>query len=291
MKQLIGHSVSVAQHRFYALLARKVFRSKPVSSNANSRIELHFLCCHRHVMLLLWCIKSFCKFAGELFRIVLHDDGTLTQDDLGVFAKHINGVRLITKEEADVAMADILAPYPECGAHRESYLVGQKIFDVPLLAETETVLMMDADILFFRRPDEIIEWSRSPGRTVLCCRDVLTSYSNTIEDIERHFGMRVQDKINVGIFGFPPDILDLALAEKYLADEDNVIDPERRWWLEQTIYAMATADMDIRYLPLDKYMIPQKKEDFYGDAVALHYVRPIRGDFCRHGVKRLLGVI
>ena len=60
---------------------------KPAAVPMESNIELHTLCCHDHVTMGIWSIWSLVRWAEGRLSLVVHSDGSLTQDDVGRFRR------------------------------------------------------------------------------------------------------------------------------------------------------------------------------------------------------------
>ena len=94
---------------------------------------------------------------GEGWPVVIHDDGTLPVEGRQVFAQMFPTLRIIARAEADAAMAVALAPYSLlCGSTGPCIRWPRKIFDVPHFAAADRLLILDSDVLFFGKPQEIL---------------------------------------------------------------------------------------------------------------------------------------
>lgn len=162
---------------YYAERA-KVTRPYPAGGE-RPYFEVHALMGRRHLGMTLWAVKSFLHHAGHRYQVVLHDDGSLGPDDLKLLQEHLPGVRVVLRPEADEAMRARLADYPNCAEYRfgrletsnhrgqsyDMFIMSLILFDICLLTEAEKVMIMDVDILFFQRPDEIVDWVEDPEDT------------------------------------------------------------------------------------------------------------------------------
>lgn len=144
--------------------------------------EVHQLLGHRHVGMGLWSLKSLVKSAAAGLGVVVHDDGSLTSEDVSLMRQHLPGIRIITRTDADERMRAALAKYPACTSFRfgdvpvtnhrgQSYnmfIMSLILFDINLLTDCDKIIILDADVLFFRRPDIIADWAldRDDTRTL-----------------------------------------------------------------------------------------------------------------------------
>ncbi len=152
----------------------------PVSVSATGAgVEVHQLLGHRHVGMGLWSLKSLVKAAQAGFGVVVHDDGSLNADDMSLMRRHLPGVQMIARGDADAAVRERLADYPACtsfrfgevlvGNHRgqryNMFIMSLILFDMNLLTDADKIIILDADVLFFRRPDLIADWASDPADT------------------------------------------------------------------------------------------------------------------------------
>lgn len=155
----------------------KVLSTRPYLTGEDSpHFELHILLGHRHVGMSLWCIKSFLHYSGRKYSVVLHEDGSLTEKDVETLEKHLVNARVVRKTDADELIREKLKNFPNCGDYRFSpketsdhrgvkynmHIFALRLFDFNLLSDASKTLVLDADILFFKKPQEIIEWADDP---------------------------------------------------------------------------------------------------------------------------------
>ncbi len=139
--------------------------------------ELHILLGHRHVGMTLWSVKSFLHYAGRKYTVVLHEDGSLTDKDIATLARHLVNARIVRKSVADEQIREQIKHFPNCCAYRFSpkettdhrgvkydmHIFALRLFDFNLLSAATKVLVLDADVLFFKKPQEIINWAEDPA--------------------------------------------------------------------------------------------------------------------------------
>lgn len=153
---------------------RQVALTRPyVTGGDLPHFEVHVLFGHNHVGMTLWCIKSLLHHSGLKLSIVLHEDGTLTDPDAALLEKHLANVRIVRKAEADALMREKLAGFPHCSDYRFSpqetsdhrgtaynmHIFALRLFDFNLISKASKILVLDCDVLFFRKPAEILEWA------------------------------------------------------------------------------------------------------------------------------------
>lgn len=138
----------------------------------NPTAEVHQLLGHRHIGMGLWSLKSVLVATGLPLGVTIHSDGSLTTEDIEFAKRHLSGVRMIPRDEADAAMEARLRDFPACRSFRfgnvpvtnhrgQSYnmfIMALILFDIPLLSRADKVMILDADVLFFKRSPELSDW-------------------------------------------------------------------------------------------------------------------------------------
>jgi hypothetical protein len=153
---------------------RKVLSTRSfVTGQSHCDFELHMLLGRKHVGMCLWSVKSFLASTNIPFSVVLHDDGSLTETDIHALESHLISARVVRKHDADSLMREKLAEFPNCleyrfgetqtsdhrGAKYNMRIFALRLFDFNMVSSAKKTLVLDADVLFFRRPREIIDWA------------------------------------------------------------------------------------------------------------------------------------
>jgi hypothetical protein len=112
--------------------------------------------------------KSLLRFVPNV-SVVVHDDGSLTTKDIATIKRHIEGIKVIRRCDADKAVGELLAPFPKTTAYRAKIINSLELTDHALLAGQEKIIITNSDILFLRRPDDVIHWIALDNGEVLCC--------------------------------------------------------------------------------------------------------------------------
>jgi hypothetical protein len=120
----------------------------------------------RDVPLYLPAIKSFLRFYSRV-AVLVHSDGSLREPHVRLLQAHVPGIRIILPAEADTRARDMLGSNSflfRWRAHDASY---RRVVDTDLWCSTPKRIIMDADVIVLRRPDEIIAWIEQPGGAFL----------------------------------------------------------------------------------------------------------------------------
>lgn len=157
---------------------RHVLATRPFETGRDDpHFEVHTMLGHRHVGMCLWAVKSFLHQCGRRSHVVLHEDGSLTSGDISTLKQHLPGVTIIRKGEADAAVCEWLRDYPHALGYRQAYrphsdhrhpaynmhIFAVRLFDFNYYSQATKRMFLDADILFFKPPREILKWIDDPA--------------------------------------------------------------------------------------------------------------------------------
>jgi hypothetical protein len=244
---------------------RAIEGTSPVACAPDASAGLHTMVPHRHVHLYLLALKSFLRFHGGV-AVVAHDDGTLEDRDRALLHEHVEGIRIVGAAEADGRVRELLRAHPSCRRYREEVLTGKQLFDFFLLAEHSRVISIDSDVLFLRRPDQVVAWIEEERRESLCFVEptpgTLSRFLAETGQISHHVPM------GLALVCLHRELLDLELLER-LIPRIRTYD----WWTTQNIYPVlihsAAARHGIAFLDAATYQDPSR---FRGDdPVFRHY--------------------
>lgn len=121
----------------------------------DKEIEIHTLLCKKDIGMYLWAIRSLLLYMKIDCPVVVHDDGSLSKDDIKLIGESIPNITIIERKFADKIVEELLENYPSCKEYRERVPWGIQLFDYHLLSNAGWILSFDADILFFRFGDEL----------------------------------------------------------------------------------------------------------------------------------------
>lgn len=261
-----------------------ILDTPPVAFDPQADVEIHSLTCQRDHLDLLWCVKTLRHYAGRPFDLVIHDDGSLTPQSTSALRSHLPGVRIVSREEADGLVADRLANRPAGRAFRDRLALARRIFDFPVVAKRSHYLVLDSDVLFFSRPEEML---RLIDRQVpFYMSDYQDGYIAPRDTVARRYGVDLMPAFNTGVSFFCKDMFDADFIERFCrdAEESGMLTHP---WAEQTLFALLfsrRAGGAERLSP--RHGISRAPID--ADTVCHHFVNDgSRGAFYTLGIRRL----
>lgn len=252
-------------------------------------VEIHSVVCATDVPKSLWSLSSFVAQTALRPRVVIHDDGTLTPRDHRRYARYFEDIEILDAKKMDARMDEALAAWPLARRFRArpNFYCARKLFDVLFTARSEHVLVVDSDVLFFRRPERLLA-CMDESRPCFGS-DYQSSYAASRIELERWWGREVLSCVNAGLLHVPVrayrDRLDL--VESYLSFAEEALSHRRPNHHEQTAHALLMTSLGAERLP-STYRVSGPLD---GRVVSHHFVDDgrQRERFWRLGVPRVHG--
>lgn len=186
------------------------------------------------------CLRSLLACTADPVRLIVHEDGTLTDDHRDDLRRLAADVRLVSRAEADAAVLPRLAGHPRCLKARASGALFLKLFDVPLMAGGH-LAYCDSDVLFVRRFRGLYDPPPGPARLAFMT-DVTHAFAVRPWRVWPAGPVRLGGAVNTGLIVGDPAALDLDHVEWLLGELAG--DPgyaRRPYWAEQTCWAGVAA--------------------------------------------------
>lgn len=244
-------------------------------------LELHLLTGRRFWYQTAFCLWTLARTSGRPLAPVIYDDGSLTADLQGQLARLFPSVRFVT-QAVTIARLDRHLPAAKFPALRERWLNYPNIRKLtdPHAGGTGWKLVLDSDLLFFRRPDFLLAWADAPDRP-LHAVDCATSYGYDRRHMNELAGAPVADLVNVGLTGLEGGALDWEKLEHWtrrLQAREGT-----SYYLEQALIAMLVAGRNCAVAPAQDYVtLPEPPEARTCRAAMHHYVAHSKRWYFQH---------
>lgn len=231
-------------------LSEPLRRLPPLACSCDGPAEIHSLVSHRHLEIYLLAIRSFLRFYDRV-RVVVHDDGTMDEQDIRVLEDRIRNATVVRRREADRVAEEYLRGHPSCLRFRRKQILTAQVFDFPRLAETRKIIALDSDILVLRYPAEVVHWIE--GET----GEILYAYEENPRSprigkrnitLEASTPFRFAPHLCGGFVCTYAEIFDLDLIERYCSYV--LANCHDRLYRAQTIAALCAANSPYRARPL-----------------------------------------
>ncbi|WP_043582555.1 hypothetical protein [Geminisphaera colitermitum] len=218
--------------------------------------------------------------------VFLVDDGTLGEHAT-TFTSRFPGIRIFSTSEVRTVLETNLptGEFPSLRGHRRAYKHLRKLTDIHCVRPGWN-LVLDSDMLFFRRPDTVLNWLSAPARP-LVMTDSTESYGYPRDVLETMAGAPLPPRINVGITGLDITALPWRLFETWTAS--LLLQYGSSYYLEQALLAMLLAHIPHQQLPAEDYVVlPRPPESTACSAILHHYVAGSKAFYFRRNWRRAL---
>lgn len=251
------------------------------------QVTLHLLSGRRFWYQTAFCLHSFSQHSGVRINAEIFDDGTIDGTSRERFEKLGPGIRIHPASSIRDRL-DALLPetkFPVLRERWKNYPNIRKLTD-PHLGFTGWKLVIDSDLLFFRRPDFLLNWLATPDR-ILHATDCEENYGYSRALLERLAGAPLPPLVNVGLCGLRSESIDWRELEAWCAE--LIALEKTSYYLEQALVAMLAARAQpCAVAPHADYLTnPSEEETQSPRAVMHHYVDTSKRWYFRHGWRRV----
>jgi hypothetical protein len=234
-------------------------------------LELHMVVGKRFWYMAAFALVSLKKHLSSPVHVHFYSDGSLT-------AGQENALRQLPVEAVFHKTEEIMAKmqkwlprekYPTLRERFDNYPNIRKLIS-PHVGSRGSKIVLDADVLFFDRPDELCEWFEKP-EGVLCAADVTESYGYSRKLLEKLAGGKVPENVNVGVTGLISEKIDWEQLEKWCAELHAK--EGMSYYLEQALIAMMCVKNSWDQLAAKRYITyPNELETGTRTGAMQHYV-------------------
>jgi hypothetical protein len=281
IKTKYQHGLGTAYYR--DVVRNRLLNTKPIANTTDRTCEIHVLTSASDWLNLLWALKSFYYYSQRDYALCIHDDGSLTSEHQTILKHHFPQARLIDRPQADEYVLGLLKDYPRCLEFRRTNKLSLKVFDFAAYLESDRMLLLDSDVLFFAEPIELLQRIEDPEYLLNSVNgDVASAYTVDPQVVQEKLGFEMIDRFNSGLGLIHQASLNLDWLEKFLTLPDII---GYFWRIEQTLYALCSSQFGAELLP-SAYTV--HLEGGIEDLPCRHYVGKIRHLMYREGIHQLV---
>ncbi|MBI4623776.1 MAG: glycosyl transferase [Verrucomicrobia bacterium] len=253
----------------------------PVAEPPPDAPTVGFLTGRRFWFQTAFCFWSLCRHAGQPLRAAVYDDGTFDAPLQAECRRLFPGAAILPRAEIEVRL-DAQLPacrYPTLRRRRAVYPNLRKLTDVHVGAHGWQ-LVLDSDMLFFRRPDALLAWLAGPAQPVHMA-DVQDAYGYSSNLLAALAGQSLPARLNVGICGLRSEEIDWDRLERWSVEMEAA--EGTSYYQEQALVALMLAGCDAYCVPAADYrLLPDDTECRQPTAVMHHYVDLSKRGYFRH---------
>lgn len=241
------HGLRVAYYR--DLVRPRILRTPPVRDTTDSRCEIHVMTSKDDWLNLVWALKSFYRVSDRRYALCIHEDGTVSAEGLMVLKDHFPDARLIERQQADAQVLPALQAFPRCLDFRKSNHLSPKVFDFVHYLEGGRMLLLDSDVLFFARPQALLERIENPAYVLNTVNgDLASAYTVEPATVKEALGFNMIERFNSGLGLIHRGSMRLDWIEQFLALPGVI---GHFWRIEQTIFALCSSKWGCELLPAE----------------------------------------
>jgi hypothetical protein len=224
----------------------------------------------------LRCLASLLRFSSEPISLLIHDDGSLTNEDRERLLTDLPGSLIVSRQQADSIVQPLLRQYPKCRAYRERHPLALKLLDMALL-ESDDLAYCDSDVFFLRPHTGLFAWPNAQTAAIFM-QDIQDAYSLRPWHLFPLGKIRVPSKTNSGMIFFRRSAYDLDFVEWLLAQRKlEGVFAKRAHWIEQTCWAALGWRAGCYLWSAGQFMIAtQAMTGLSDETVGVHFVAAAR---------------
>ncbi|MBS3963211.1 MAG: hypothetical protein KGZ80_01730 [Methylomonas sp.] len=274
---------------------KSIQKTRPIAVNPDAPTAIHSAVPHRYLNAYLFAIKSFLRFHHDV-AVIVHDDGSLRSEDYRIIAHHIQGVKIISRQQANETFRNKIQN-DFLNQVRTSYTSYLKLFDSTLFSEGKRIVILDTDTLFIKKPQQIIDWCINGGQpwfhaapigswkvkpsaiaehARLQDTHIQTLISDNLVDINRELNTqyRMEQGFCSGFIGYEADTIKFADLHKLFTLLHNKFgDKIFLWGAEQTVHGLILCGKNAVKLPIEDYFVfTQGNASTAENGVFIHFV-------------------
>ena len=272
---------------------KRILKAKPVECPEDADLEVHTQVCHRDWLNGIWTIMSFAYFAKQPFRLVILHDGSVPGFAWEHFRRLFPSVIIADRESLRPEIDKLLGVRsPNIVKMWESgeYCTLPKVVDSWVLARNQTLLTLDPDVLFFDRPNELLDESLVEKKLA-----ILNHVDNGGDGISGHFcldaaelrsktGVQLPCHFGIGLGRLNLDYYNWEFCDKIL-NECPPVGNVKHFMIDQTITGIWAAEHGYDELDDGRYAV--RPVESLDGVVARHYYSKTRDLMYVEGIRTL----
>jgi len=243
------------------------------TATAQRELNVHTLVGHGQIALAARCLGSLVRAHHEPVHVIVHDDGSVTPEDMAQFRETVPHSSVVLRGDADECVNDFLAKYPACKRLRDTSVYGLKIFDLQVLEAGENIAYADSDILFLKPVAGLFEMPPDPRSGGAFMRDPQQAYCLRSVQLLTTPKLKLGDRVNAGLFYFRRSAFDWDLVEWFLSHDNFAVHP---YWKEQTSWSVLAADANCWIWNEEQVKIVRTASDLNDKLAVAHFISTYR---------------
>lgn len=230
----------------------------------------------------IWSLKSFIFYSELCPKIIIHNDGSIDEKAIRILKEKFSGLEVISRHEADDFVFNRSSLSERIKKFRRSNnILLMRIIDIPLLSHGNKIMIMGDDVLFYRKPQEIVNFvnEKSHHKAVASQNDGSCNLGVTDKYLDKYkLKEKKADFLNPDVLVYDKDCITADMIEEYF---ENTIMGADYYFMELAGFACMIGQNDFYFLPLATYHI---KGPVSGKTVMKHFTSPRRQELYAYGI-------
>jgi hypothetical protein len=239
-------------------------------------LEVHNLVCHRDVSIALICLKSLLATSQEKLQIIVHNDGSLTDEDQTLIRAQLPNSTLMSRDQADRELAIELDGLPTLRKARLKLPHLLKVLDVPMLCRSDNVCFVDSDVFFLRAHRGLFEISKARSVCARFMFDIRTCHGFRLKDFWPLGPVSPIARLNSGLFCIKRNVIDFDWVEAVCSRVGLSQILQHRSWFEQGLWAAIAGRIGCEMIDSSQIATAEVASQIPEDPIALHFITPVR---------------
>src|SRR6266496_3122089 len=239
-------------------------------------LEVHNLVSHRDISIALICLKSLLATSQEKLQIIVHDDGSLTDEDQTLIRAQLPNSTLMSRDQADRGLAIVLDRLPTLRQARLKLPHLLKVLDVPMLCRRDHVCFVDSDVFFLRAHRGLFEISKARSVCARFMFDSRTCHGFRLKDFWPLGPVSPIARLNSGLFCIKRNVIDFDWVEAVCSRVGLSQILQHRSWFEQGLWAAIAARVGCEMIDPSQIATAEVVSQIPEDPIALHFITPVR---------------
>jgi hypothetical protein len=239
-------------------------------------LEVHNLVCHRDVSIALICLKSLLATSQEKLQIIVHNDGSLTDEDQTLIRAQLPNSTLMSRDQADRELAIVLDGLPTLRKARLKLPHLLKVLDVPMLCRSDNVCFVDSDVFFLRAHRGLFEISKARSVCARFMFDIRTCQGFRLKDFWPLGPVSPIARLNSGLFCIKRNVIDFDWVEAVCSRVGLSQILQHRSWFEQGLWAAIAGRIGCEMIDRSQIATAEIASQIPQDPIALHFITPVR---------------
>lgn len=262
--------------------SKKIYDLKLPDYKRVNGVEIHILCKKGDSNMLAWSLASFINTSGICPKVVVHEDGSFNEDTTKKLELKFPELTVLSLKKANELIKKVTGLSPKFLEYREGgHKLIYKLVDIFLLSQSEKVMVLDSDVLFFERPQEILEFinSNSDYDSLVSKHDGTYNLKMSDDYLKKYDILKNHaDRMNSGIILYVKRKLEINKLLEYFENTQRRPDD---YFVEMSGWGCLIAQVRFKFLPSEQYSIKSKPNH---NTIAKHFTNPRRHEFYIYGI-------